>query len=116
MKKSRNWRQKKADALFQQMRVGKKCEVCGKPAQVVHHFVPKSVSNRLRYDTKNGIILCNGCHMRHHQAGDPLIHLTVEEKRGKGWVDYIKKARYETVKVDVGFYEEAIKRLTNTKT
>lgn len=49
--------------------------------------------------------------MRHHQAGDPIIHLTVEEKRGKEWIDYIKKARHETVKVDVAFYEKAIKEL-----
>lgn len=115
MKKSRNARRNLADKLYQQKLkfLSPKCLVCGKPTQVIHHFVPKSVSNRLRYDIHNGVALCNGCHMRHHQAGDPMIHLTIEKKMGQDWIEYITKARYEVVKTDKAFYENAITKLEN---
>lgn len=100
-----------ADRLYQEKLKGKICEICGKPSTCVHHFVPKSVSNRLRYDPKNAIPICQGCHMRHHQAGDPVVHLTIQRKRGKKWLDYITKARYEMVKTDKIFYDEAIAKL-----
>src|SRR3990167_5714737 len=58
------------------------CEVCGKLTQVGHHIYPKSVSNRLRYELDNIARICNGCHMRHHQANDPRIHETIIRKRG----------------------------------
>lgn len=113
MKHSRNARRNLADKLFQQKlkALWPKSIISGLPTQVIHHYVPKSVSSRLRYDIKNGVPLTNGEHMRHHQAGDPIIHLTVEDKRGKEWIEYIKKARYETIKTDVTFYENAIKEL-----
>ena len=88
-----------------------KCLVCGRPTQVVHHYVPKSLSNRLRYDLKNGIPLDNGCHMKHHQAGDPNIQSTIERRKGVEWIEYINKARREFVKTDTAFYEEARDRL-----
>lgn len=49
-----------------------KCEACGKVATVMHHHCPVSRSNFLRYDGKNLVPLCQGCHMRHHN-GEPGI-------------------------------------------
>lgn len=97
----------KGDRLFQEngKKLHPKCEACGKPTQVVHHFHPKSVSSALRFDPENGIGLCHGCHMRHHQAGDPRIHNIVINKRGSKWVIYLEDMRREIIKTDRQFYE-----------
>jgi hypothetical protein len=102
------------DALIQQ--IGKlkwpRSEVSGQPTQVIHHINPKSVSNALRYDWDNLVALTNGEHMRHHQAGDPLIHGTIIFKRGQEWWDKLLKRRYrEFVKTDRVYYETIKDRL-----
>jgi 5-methylcytosine-specific restriction endonuclease McrA len=103
--------QKKADKVLQETirKLYPFCEVCGKPTQVGHHFFPKSISSRLRYVMDNIAHLCNGCHMRHHQAGDPRIHETIKRNRGGDkWFDRLEKMKSEYVKVDKFFYENAI--------
>lgn len=99
--------QKKCDTRLQEKgrELYKKCEVCGKPISCLHHFFPKSVSSRLRYDWDNLIPICNGCHMRHHQANDPTIHGTIIKKRGQAWYDFLLKKKYETVRVNVEYYK-----------
>lgn len=82
-----------------------KCEVCGKPSYCMHHFFPKSVSSRLRYDFDNLIPICQGCHMRHHQAGDPKIHETIKRKRGQAWYDTLEKKSREYNKVTIAYYK-----------
>jgi 5-methylcytosine-specific restriction endonuclease McrA len=102
----------KADRAYQQSRDPKTpCEACGVPSQVYHHFFPKSTSSRLRYDMRNAIPLCNGCHLKHH-TGNPTIHATVIEKRGMDWYKQLDKDRHEIIKVNKEFYEEAINRLS----
>lgn len=99
--------QKECDTLTQQLGkvLYKVCEVCGKPMSCLHHLHPKSVSNALRYDFDNLVPICNGCHMRHHQAGDPTIHGTILKKRGQAWYDKLLKRRYqEMVKLDKAYY------------
>lgn len=71
----------------------------------MHHFFPKSVSSRLRYDFDNLIPICQGCHMRHHQAGDPTIHATIIKKRGQAWYDTLLKKKYETIKTNTAYYK-----------
>lgn len=59
----------KADELFMAPYRGQRCEVCGTRYQTVfHHPVPTSRSRALRYDPRNGIILCQ----RHHCHGNDL--------------------------------------------
>jgi len=83
-----------------------RCEVCGQPISCLHHFHPKSVSNALRYDWDNLIPICNGCHSRHHQMGDPIIHGAIIKKRGQDWYDKLLVRRYrETVKTNKVYYE-----------
>lgn len=106
------------DRLMQQLGTKKYkwCEVCGAPRQVLHHFYPKSQSSRLRYDSDNLINLCNGCHMRHHQAGDPTIHATIIKNRGVDWYDQLSKTRFEMIKVNIAYYsavKELLLRQTN---
>jgi hypothetical protein len=44
-----------------------KCEVCGKPAKVVHH-IDESKNNHY---LKNLVALCNNCHWALHRKDDP---------------------------------------------
>ena len=92
--------EKYADSLFQQ--AGKKMFsmslVSGLPVEVIHHFVPKSQSNNLRYDFDNAIPLTNGEHFRHHNTGDPSIVSTIIEKRGLDWVERLNLRRRVSVK------------------
>ena len=106
---------RKCDALLQEegKRRYKNCEVCGNPISCLHHFFPKSTSSRLRYDWLNLIPICQGCHMRHHQAGDPSIHGTIIKKRGMEWYEDMKVIRHEIIKVNVAYYEEILKELEN---
>lgn len=105
----------KADKCLQQKvaKLNKRCEVCGKPQQVGHHIFPKSVSSRLRYDLDNLSPLCNGCHMRHHMAGDPKIQATIIQNHGgQVWFDQLTIKSREYQKVDRYYYLEAIERLS----
>ena len=71
-----------------------KCEVCGLPANLMHHFIEKSKSNNLRFEEENLIPLCRMCHFKHHNMGDSIIKTTIIKKRGLEWLDRItKKAR-----------------------
>lgn len=95
----------------------KKCEVCGSPCSVGHHIFPKSISSRLRYEMDNIAHLCQGCHMKHHLAGDPRIQEQIKRNRGgveKGleWFERLDKLSREYQKVDKYFYMEAIKKLS----
>lgn len=75
----------KNDKLWFRLLLKDKCEVCNKKAIQVHHFFPKGSYSHLRYHLKNGISLCSGCHLRHHISGDPTIHQTIIDRRGKRW-------------------------------
>lgn len=106
------WR-KKCDKRLQEKghELYKKCEICGKQMNCLHHFFPKSVSARLRYDWDNLIPICNGCHMQHHQAGNPTIHGTVIKKRGMAWYDTLLKKKYEEIKVNKEYYKYVMEML-----
>lgn len=99
------WRKKCDTRLQEQGKIAfPKCEVCNKQMSCLHHFFPKSVSARLRYDWDNLVPICSGCHMRHHQAGDPTIHATVLRKRGNAWYDTLLKKKNESIKVNISYY------------
>ena len=91
------------------------CEVCGQPANQAHHFFPKSMSAILRHETKNGIPICMGCHFYHHHKGDPKIHQTIIEKRGKEWYNELKEKSkqllhsYRTKEYYQNVYEKLLK-------
>ncbi len=54
----------KADELFMSQYRGLPCEVCGSAYKTVfHHLIPKGRSRALRYDKRNGCILCQKHHM-----------------------------------------------------
>ena len=105
--------QSQADRLFQVGMLEKypRSVISGQIAQVIHHFIPKSVSNRLRYDEKNGISLTNAEHCRLHQSPDPEIESRIIQIKGKKWLDYILKSKHQLIKTDVVYYEQVIRHL-----
>jgi hypothetical protein len=49
------------------------CRACGKPAEEtgkglnLHHALPRSLAPAIKYDLRNGIPLCAGCHLGWHR-------------------------------------------------
>ena len=69
---------KKADSLWSQcVRArDKECILCGsKNALQAHHFiVTRNQSNKYKYDLRNGVTLCYGCHI-HGVHSNPSVYL-----------------------------------------
>ena len=87
------------------------CESCGTTDNLCgHHFIPKSLSNNLRYDLKNIIVLCRGCHFKHHN-GDPQIYENFVQNKPAEWFTYIRENRSKLVSSTLTWYKEKIKRL-----
>jgi hypothetical protein len=84
----------------------------GLPTQVMHHFVPKSVSSFHRYNWDNLIPLTNGEHMRLHQSGDPSIEHTIIKIKGEDWFTELEKHKRDYVKINKGYYKETLEKLT----
>jgi hypothetical protein len=48
------------------------CRACGKPAEKcrglnLHHAIPRSLAPSIKYDLRNGLPLCPGCHFGWHR-------------------------------------------------
>lgn len=86
------------------------CEYCGEKSKDPHHFVPKSISNILRYDIANGIGLCHAHHFHHHN-GNPFILQQIIEQRGGEWFEYLKEQKMKSITTNLKWYEDNIKRL-----
>ena len=88
------------------------CEVCDKKqATTAHHFIPKSQSLYLRYDKRNLIPICAGCHTKHHRAGDPAIHATILAKRGHEWYQSLERDRHKLFKDTLANLKEIEEKL-----
>ena len=94
---------------------GQNCEVCLAPGVDIHHFYPRNCYGILRLVIENGVILCRGCHFKHHFKADPAIHQAVIEKRGKVWDNKLKKQSQEEFisGQTIGYYKETIEELKN---
>lgn len=102
--------QRTADALLQQINSQRheRCFLCNNPNQVGHHFFPKSVSSALRYSLSNIINLCNGCHMRLHQSGDPSYEQRILFLKGADWYKELEIHARDYLKVDRAYYLSVI--------
>lgn len=111
-----NTLEKKADKLLQLKYVplNPECLVCGKPTAEMHHFINKSRSNNLRYDKKNLVPLCKGCHIKHHLSGDPTIVVTIINKMGQEWYDDLQKRRHIIRKHNKGYLMTVIEELSKS--
>ena len=112
-KKSLSYYRNKADRLLQEtVRLTyKKCLVCGKPVSCGHHYYPKSSAGNLRYFWPNIIPICSGCHFRLHN-GDPRIQNTINEVKGKEWLDNLnaEKRKYNKCNT-LGYYRDICEKL-----
>lgn len=100
------------DALIQEigLKNNKKCFVCLNRAEVMHHFILKSLSSALRYDFRNLIPLCNLCHFRNHK-GDFEIAAIITQKKGKEWLTYLKENRRKYVQINLKYYQNILTKL-----
>jgi len=118
----------KADKLFQE--VGRKMysrcagaiynpttkqvENCTNQMSCLHHHYRVSTATNLRYEIKNGIPLCKGCHFREHTVQDPDLRtaqvLFMKERWGEDWEDELRRQRMVTkdIKSDLAWYKVQI--------
>lgn len=89
------WNYRDRDRYSGLIQVDVLCEACGKPFEVMHHFIEKSQSIGLRFEPDNLIFLCHGCHFRHHRTGDQSIMQNVILGRGLAWLKKIRKMKLE---------------------
>jgi hypothetical protein len=107
------WR-KKCDRLMQE-RGRLKCPkslLSGLPTNVMHHFVPKSVSANLRYNWDNLIPLTNAEHCRLHQSPDPDIEMQIIDKKGIEWYHNLRLEGQKIIRVNVVYYKEVFNNLS----
>lgn len=52
-------------------RDGNKCKDCGSLEKLqVHHIIRHQENKELMLDLNNGMVLCHGCHIKHHKEHD----------------------------------------------
>jgi len=102
-----------ADHLYQVKLISLKpfSIISGEPTEVIHHFIPKSRSNALRYDFENGIPLTNKEHCKHHTSGDPTIVGKIIECNGLAWFNDLQERRNQITKYNREYFEEILKKL-----
>lgn len=103
----------KCDKLMQEIGTNKHktCFICSKQTQVMHHFIPKSVSAVLRYNWDNLIPLCNGCHWKIHGSGDPEYEQAIIRAKGMTWYMKLRYKRREIIKINKEYYETVYEEL-----
>lgn len=96
---------KKADKAMQELGrcIYEECMICGGEYSCLHHFFPKSTSTFLRYNLKNLVPICAGCHHRHHNANDPRIHQAVIKMRGQEWYDELESIMNTNIGINAGY-------------
>jgi hypothetical protein len=106
--------QKICDTLLQKINKqdNPKCLLCASDCQVGHHFFAKSISSFLRYDFRNIIPLCNGCHWRIHASGDPSYEQRIIDIKGRDWYDELDKIRRNPIQTNVKYYKDTEERLS----
>lgn len=109
----RSYYEKKCDRKMQEIghKVWEKCEVCGMPQQVMHHFFTKKAHPGLRYYWKNLIPLCNGCHFQHHKVSNAKIHATIILNRGEDWYHELEVEDRKYAKKDLQYYTKVLNDL-----
>ena len=80
----------------------KPCEGClSRKMELVHHFILKSHSNRLRFEEKNLIPMCRFCHSKVHGFHGEFIKAQIILKRGKKWVQELWKLEREHFNLNI---------------
>jgi 5-methylcytosine-specific restriction endonuclease McrA len=87
-----------------------RCESCGAKFQLMHHFIEKSRSARLRFEEMNLIFLCHKCHASHHRFHDARIMSRVMVRRGAEWLSALMKMEREKGQIHKFIAEQMIEK------
>lgn len=117
--KSIGWWQRKCDALLTPIvkTYQPKCECCGAPTEVAHHWIEKSRSSYLRYWWPNLIALCHKCHRAIHNTfgnnivGGVDVASVIIKKRGQFWKEEMDALSHKEQKVNIGYYKAKLLEL-----
>ncbi len=64
------------------------CMVCGvKPATTAHHIYHKGANGRFRYDRRNGLPICTGCHLRERYNPTPVAFAAMNYMGIAKWIE-----------------------------
>ena len=88
-------------------KIAPQCLLCGKPTQVAHHHFKKERSLTLRYNFKNLIPLCNGCHFS-MKWEEGIMSCRIMLIKGRSWFIKLNEANKIKIKPD---YEEIYQTL-----
>jgi len=112
-KKSVKTLRNKADRLLQELgrKVYKKCIVCGKPMDCMHHFITRGRSSYLRYYWDNCVPICTPCHVAIELRKCHEITAKIVFVKGAEWVEKLEKLKSRYVKTDKAYYEKIINEL-----
>ena len=87
---------KKLDKLWsEKIRSKGKCEVCGKNISLNSHHIVGRRNHTLRWDAKNGVCLCSGCHVFSTRSAhqDPIGFNDWLEENCKEDLEYLREQR-----------------------
>ena len=112
--KSKKNLKNKCDTLYSQIiRLVGKCEFCSKTSYLQSHHVIGRINYILRWDLRNGICLCSGCHMLNkfsaHQ--DPLGFMEWFKSYRPEDYEYLRIRKNEIRTFTVLDYEEIYQEL-----
>lgn len=94
----------------------KKCESCGAPFELMHHFVEKGRSGRLRFEKKNLIFICTKCHSLHHVFHDSSIMLKITARKGRKWAEELLAMKGEKgFQLTNEFLESMVEKYSRSK-
>lgn len=104
---------KKLDNLWSKVVRSKgECELCGrKPPEVVlhaHHIFSRRHFST-RWETKNGVCLCNGCHLYKAHKDIQEFSDFIQDRYGVDYIDDLRRKAHETA----DFTKEQKKELIN---
>ena len=113
MKNPKTRLRNKADQMAYKKYLKPICEICGKPANQLHHYYPKSVYNHIRYLKENLISLCMACHFKLTHC-DKRWEDKIREKRGEKWFKDLKEKAHDKPKssyLTIKYYNDKIRVL-----
>jgi len=105
---------RKCDALWSKIiRNQGYCAKCGSTQSLNAHHVIGRINHSLRYDLKNGVVLCSSCHKFSTTSAhnDPLHFLEWYKSEYPDNYDYLLANRNEQVKTSMEFYKQIYQEL-----
>lgn len=65
------------------------CQICGRPAQTIHHIISSGIGRRRCHHIANLILLCDFCHDR--------VHCGKDSEKWQRWCEQWSRERYGDV-------------------